>query len=146
MRLTTGDLYNSFIPEWFEYHRRERRSRATMARSTKSTSTIAENVTISRQVQRMITATTNLLKMTHFLHILRWILKRIIHDILLCLQLLPGTNCINFLIIKREHLLRLLIILTHLLHILLLLILLMIQASIALIVVTHVVVCLTKSI
>lgn len=84
--------------------------------------------------------------MTHFFKILRSILLNLIVElILLSLKLLPDTHLICLLLIKWEHLLGLLIILTHLETILHLIIVAML-CTISFIVITHVVVSLTKSI
>lgn len=112
-----------------------------MARRTKRTSTITEDITISCQVQSMITAAANLLEVAHFLHVLRWVLHGIIHHILLSLQLLPCSDSVRFLIIKRKHLLRLVV--------MLLLILLLVVELMVIprrMIITHIIISLSKSI
>ena len=88
-----------------------------MASSAECARAIAEHVSISRQIQSVVSATADLLQMPHFLSILGS-LGCIMHQVLLSLQLLPlafGILCILLLVLKREHLLRLVFVLLHLL-------------------------------
>ena len=84
-----------------------------MASCAESSRTVTEHISIPCQIQGMVSPATNLLKMAHFLSMLGP-LGRIMHQVLLSLQLLPLpllNLCVFLLILKRKQLLGLLIIL-----------------------------------
>lgn len=89
-----------------------------MSRCTKGTSSIAKDITVPSQVQRVIATAADLLKMTHLLHILRSVLlERVVKLVLLSLQLLSDAHLVCLLLIEGEHFLGLVIILAHLLSV-----------------------------
>lgn len=108
MGFAASDFDDSLVSEWLKDHWRKYFFGSSMTCSTKSASSVAEYVTVSGEVQGVISTAANLLEMTHFLSSLCLIL----HHVLLCLELLSLnflTHSIHLLllVLDREHLLRL---------------------------------------
>jgi len=67
MRFTASDFNDSLVSEWFKNHWRKYFFGSSMTTSTKSASSVAEYVTVSGEIQSVISTAANLLEMTHFL-------------------------------------------------------------------------------